>query len=139
MHKCSLSVYSDSKRSVTGSDKRGRTISRAFETQRDEFSVSRERAVLVSVSLPERPWPTDDPATRFAGWPRRPGPTSSANSPRSAHAIHVGTYIGSGKVSELGELVEAAAADVVVFDNDLSPGQAATSKALGVKVLDVAS
>ena len=34
-------------------------------------------------------------------------------------------------------MVEAAGADVVVFDNDLSPGQARNlEKALGVKVLD---
>jgi methyl-accepting chemotaxis protein len=36
-------------------------ISKAFETQRDEFSVAREKAVLVSVALPDRPWLSADP------------------------------------------------------------------------------
>ena len=51
--------------------------------------------------------------------------------------IHLTTYIGRGKVAELAELVEATDADVVAFDNDLSPAQARNlEKALGVKVLD---
>ena len=37
--------------------------------------------------------------------------------------IDIATYIGSGKVEELKELVEAHEADVVVFDNDLGPAQ----------------
>ncbi len=53
------------------------------------------------------------------------------------HDIHLATYIGSGKVSELKELVEASDADVVIFDNDLFPAQGRNlEKALGVKVLD---
>jgi GTP-binding protein HflX len=51
--------------------------------------------------------------------------------------IQLGTYLGSGKVQELKELVEATDADVVCFDNDLNPAQARNlEKALGVKVLD---
>ena len=42
-------------------------------------------------------------------------------------------------LAELHELVEAADADVVVFDNDLSPAQARNlEKALGVKVANLA-
>ena len=48
-----------------------------------------------------------------------------------------GTYIGSGKVKELGEIVQATGADTVVFDGELSPGQmVALEEALGVKVID---
>src|SRR5262249_38519024 len=47
------------------------------------------------------------------------------------------TYIGKGKLAELQQQVEAAAADVVIFDNDLSPGQVRNlEKTIGVKVLD---
>ena len=35
--------------------------------------------------------------------------------------IHPGTYIGSGKVTEIIALVEENVADVVIFDNELSP------------------
>ncbi len=48
-----------------------------------------------------------------------------------------GTYIGSGKVKELGAIVQATGADTVVFDGELSPGQmVALEEALGVKVID---
>ncbi|MCP1387245.1 GTPase HflX [Corynebacterium sp. TA-R-1] len=48
-----------------------------------------------------------------------------------------GTYIGSGKVKELGEIVTATGADTVVFDGELSPGQmVALEEALKVKVID---
>lgn len=51
--------------------------------------------------------------------------------------IQLATYIGTGKLGELHELVESVDADVVVFDNDLSPAQARNlEKSLGVKVLD---
>ncbi|HEU5115828.1 MAG TPA: GTPase HflX, partial [Isosphaeraceae bacterium] len=47
------------------------------------------------------------------------------------------TYIGSGKVEELKNLVEAHEADLVVFDNDLGPAQTRNlEKALGIKVID---
>jgi GTP-binding protein HflX len=47
------------------------------------------------------------------------------------------TFLGKGKVEELKQLVEFHAADVVVFDNDLSPAQNRNLEVeLGVKVLD---
>ena len=48
-----------------------------------------------------------------------------------------GTYIGSGKVSELRDIVHATGADTVVCDGELSPGQmVALEEALKVKVID---
>ncbi|MCX7443912.1 GTPase HflX [Corynebacterium sp. P7003] len=48
-----------------------------------------------------------------------------------------GTYIGSGKVRELKEIVAATGADTVVCDGELSSGQLiALEKALDVKVID---
>src|SRR5437867_12645411 len=47
------------------------------------------------------------------------------------------SYIGKGKLQELQEQVLATEADVVIFDNELSPGQVRNlEKATGVKVLD---
>src|SRR5262249_34924201 len=47
------------------------------------------------------------------------------------------TYIGKGKLAELQEQVQAHDADVVIFDNDLSPAQVRNlEKATDVKVLD---
>ena len=47
------------------------------------------------------------------------------------------TFIGEGKVQEVKELVEAVGADMVIFDNPLSPSQQrALTEDLGVSVLD---
>ncbi len=47
------------------------------------------------------------------------------------------TYLGKGKVDELKTLAAAKDADLVVFDNDLSPGQTRNlEEAIGLKVLD---
>src|SRR5262245_34047889 len=47
------------------------------------------------------------------------------------------SYIGKGKLEELQQQVEALDADVVIFDNDLSPGQMRNlEKATSRKVLD---
>ena len=47
------------------------------------------------------------------------------------------TYLGKGKVDELKQLVDANDADVIMFDNDLSPAQTRNlEEATGVKVLD---
>ncbi|HBV61393.1 MAG TPA: GTPase HflX, partial [Rhodopirellula sp.] len=47
------------------------------------------------------------------------------------------TYLGKGKVEELRLMVERHDADLVIFDNDLSPAQTRNlEKAVGAKVLD---
>jgi GTPase len=114
-----------------------RPISKGFETQRDEFSVSAEKAVLVSVALPGRAWATDDPCDEIRGLAETAGAAVVGELTQKRHGVHLATYIGSGKVKELAELVDAADADVVVFDNDLNPAQVRNlEKAVGVKVLD---
>lgn len=51
--------------------------------------------------------------------------------------IETGTYLGSGKLEELLEAVNTLEADMVVFDNELSPIQLKNiSDFVGVKVLD---
>ncbi|MCX6091946.1 MAG: GTPase HflX [Candidatus Bipolaricaulota bacterium] len=47
------------------------------------------------------------------------------------------TFIGKGKTEEVGALADEVGADVVIFNNDLSPGQARNlEEALGRKVID---
>ncbi len=47
------------------------------------------------------------------------------------------TFLGEGKVEEVRELVEATKAELVIFDNDLSPSQQRVlTEMLGVQVLD---
>jgi len=91
----------------------------------------------VSVSLPERPWTTDDPCDEIRGLVETAGAKVVGELTQKRQDIQLGTYLGSGKVAELKDLVEGTEADVVCFDNDLTPAQARNlEKALGVKVLD---
>ncbi len=100
----------------------------------------RDRAVLVGVNLPDA-WSgglggaTDLPELA------RLVDTAGAdvvgqleqNRPRPAP----GVYLGKGKLEELQEMVEETGANLVVFDNDLSPAQGRNlEKALDVNVID---
>src|SRR6266702_3801421 len=100
------------------------------------MSVSSEKAVLVSVALPERPFATD-PCDEIRGLATTAGASIAGELTQKRQGIHLATYIGSGKVQELHDLVEGTNADVVIFDNDLGPAQARNlEKSRGVKVLD---
>ncbi len=113
------------------------TISKGFESQRDEFSVAKEKAVLVSVGLPNKPWISSDPCDEIRGLAESAGAVVVAELLQKRHDIHLATYIGSGKVRELRELVETSEANTVIFDNDLNAAQARNlERALDVKVLD---
>ena len=91
----------------------------------------------MSIALPDRPWTTDDPCDEIRGLAETAGATVVGEMTQKRHDIQLGTYIGSGKLKELEALVESKDANVVCFDNDLSPAQARNlEQALGVKVLD---
>lgn len=108
-----------------------------LDTTRDELTVHLERTILVSVALPERPWITADPLEELRGLATTAGALIVGSLTQKREAINPGTYIGKGKLQELQELVHANDADVVIFDNDLSPAQVRNlEKATSVKVLD---
>ena len=93
--------------------------------------------MLVSIALPDRPWVTNDPCDEIRGLAATAGAAVVGELTQKRHDIQLATYIGTGKLGELHDLVEQADADVVVFDNDLSPAQARNlEKALSVKVID---
>ncbi len=75
--------------------------------------------------------------TSCAVWRPRPGPSVVGGLCQRRQKINPASYIGKGKLEELQQQVEAADADVVIFDNDLTPGQIRNlEKATNVKVLD---
>ncbi len=108
-----------------------------LDTQRDELTVRSERAILVGVALPDRPFHGPDPLEELRGLVTTAGAIPAGELTQKRETIHPGTYIGKGKLQELQNLVESANADVVIFDNDLSPAQIKSlEKATNVKVLD---
>ncbi len=109
----------------------------SLDTPREEFTVHLERAFLVSVALPERPWVGDDPLEELHGLATTAGALVVGGMTQKRLKINPSSYIGKGKLEELQQQAEAADTDVIVFDNDLSPGQVRNlEKATLTKVLD---
>lgn len=117
------------------------------ELRRTELSVRQERAVLVGVILPKSTADPRDPLGELASLARTAGAKVVGTVLQRRQRIDAGTYVGSGKVKEIAALAIKEEADVVIFDNDLSPGQigaleqiineeAASPPLEGIKVLD---
>jgi GTP-binding protein HflX len=97
----------------------------------------REKAILVGVLLPEGAYNPEDPLDEIRGLAKTAGLVIVGSLIQKRRQIDIATYIGSGKVEELKNLVEAHEADLVIFDNDLGPAQTRNlEKALSVKVID---
>ena len=88
------------------------------------IDTSLETAILVGVKTPDV---TDAELTEgldeLALLADTAGATVAARLTQSLARIHSTTFIGKGKVEELGRLVDQHQADLVVFDDDLSPVQ----------------
>jgi GTP-binding protein HflX len=109
----------------------------ALDIPRDELTVRLERALLVSVELPGRPWIGEDPLDELRGLATTAGALVVGGITQRRRSIAPASYIGKGKLLELQEQAKAADADVVIFDNDLSPAQIRNlEKATQIKVLD---
>jgi GTP-binding protein HflX len=101
------------------------------------LTVRAERAFLVSVELPSRPWITTDPLEELQGLAETAGAVVVGGLIQRRPQVNHATYIGSGKLQELVEQAHAADADVILFDNDLTPAQIRNlEKATECKVLD---
>ena len=106
-----------------------------MEKFRQTLRVRKERAVLVAAIL-----------SRSDGWDDLAELTALAESAgavvvdrfqQKIRTIKPSTYLGKGKVLQLGQRVRRHKADVVIFDNDLSPAQIRElEKIVQVKVLD---
>ncbi len=106
-----------------------------YEIEREK-SVASEAAVLVRVILPNQSF-DDDPLDELTGLAITSGAKVVSGVTQRREAPDVSTYLGKGKVDEVKLLVDTHSADVVIFDNDLSPGQTRNlEKAIGCKVLD---
>lgn len=104
-------------------------------------AVDSEIAILCRIILPDDHFDTDrldaDPLSELQGLAETAGAVVVGGITQRRTKPDTTTYIGKGKVEELERLVEFHAADIVVFDNDLSPAQVRNlEQRLKVKVLD---
>ena len=94
-----------------------------MEVRRTELSVKQDRAVLVGVILPGSTADPRDPLGELASLAKTAGARVVGQVIQRRHKVDAGSYIGSGKAEEIAQLAVAENAEVVIFDNDLTPSQ----------------
>ncbi len=98
---------------------------------------ARERAVLVAVDAPRPLIPVRDSLLELSRLAATAGIAVVGELVQSLKRANPATFIGSGKVEEVKALVASTEADVVIFDDPLSPAQQRNlEKGLGCKVVD---
>jgi GTP-binding protein HflX len=116
----------------------GRFEASLAHTHREELTVDRETAVLAGVGLPDRP--LDDypePLAELRGLATTAGAQIVADVTQNRHSPDQTTYMGRGKVEELGTIAKAHDANVIIFDNELQPAQVrAIESKTNIKVVD---
>jgi len=106
-----------------------------LEKLRETLRVRKERAILVA-AVPGGAGQADDLA-ELTALAQSAGAVVVDRFQQKTRSIHPATYIGKGKADQLGERVRRFRADVVIFDNDLSPAQIRElEEIVGIKVLD---
>jgi GTP-binding protein HflX len=107
----------------------------SLEKLRQTLKVRKERAILVAAILPG-PDRGDDLA-ELTALAESAGAVVVDRFQQRIRRINPSKYLGKGKADQLAGRVKRFAADVVIFDNDLSPGQIRElEKVVAAKVLD---
>lgn len=104
---------------------------------RENLAVQRERAILVAALLPGSENDPHDPLGELRSLADTAGAIVVDELMQQRQKPDAATFIGSGKVVELAEMVKRHRAQVAIFDNDLSPSQIGNIEEIaGCKVLD---
>jgi GTP-binding protein HflX len=98
----------------------------------------RATAVLVGVDLGNPLWPIDESLAELERLVHTASADVVATATQRLDHPHPRTFIGKGKAEEIADLAEELSADIIVFDDDLSPRQQANVEDLvpKVRVLD---
>ena len=98
-----------------------------------------ERAILVGVDFAQSTWPLEDSLAELGRLAETDGAVVVGTLTQRLDVPVSKTFIGKGKVEELSRLVGQLDADVVIFDDELTPSQQSNlERALGepTKVID---
>ena len=99
----------------------------------------RERAVLVGVERPNQEWTLGSSLAELERLAWTAGADMVAKTTQRLESPNPRTFVGSGKAEEIAQLARSYAADVVIFDDELTPSQQSNlEKVVGkdVKVID---
>src|SRR5690348_12493837 len=147
IHPAASPVVTRRRRQESGTKRLRKGTAPLAELNRSELSVRQERAVLVGVILPKSTADPRDPLGELESLAKTAGARVVVTVLQRRQRPDASTYVGSGKAIEIAELAKKHKADVVIFDNDLSPGQIGGLEKLinaeigakpgeGVKILD---
>lgn len=103
------------------------------------FEQKRERAVLVGVERPDSKWPVKSSLAELQRLADTAGADTVAVTTQKLTALNPRTFVGTGKAEEIAQLARSFAADVVIFDDELTPSQQANLEKIvdrDVKVID---
>ncbi|MEZ6124561.1 MAG: GTPase HflX [Planctomycetaceae bacterium] len=93
------------------------------DPKRDELKVAGQRAILAGVFAPDECPDRDRALDELKGLVKTAGVTVVGEIVQLRDTPHPAHCLGTGKVEELKQMVEMTNADMVVFDNNLSPSQ----------------
>lgn len=104
-----------------------------------ELENARERAILVGIEQPNDPWPIDSSLEELQRLVDTVGAQTVATTTQRLDTPNPRTFVGSGKAAQIAEMCRAYSADIVIFDDELSPSQQSNLERImdkSVKVID---
>jgi len=105
--------------------------------RREQLSVSKEKAILAGLLLPGDGLDPHDPLGELRSLADTAGAVVVDELMQKRSKPEAGTFMGRGKIDELASMVKLHGANVVIFENDLSPSQIKNiEQTVEVKVLD---
>ncbi|HIT45926.1 MAG TPA: GTPase HflX [Candidatus Aphodovivens excrementavium] len=103
------------------------------------FEPQRERAILVGVERPKSNWSIESSLAELERLADTAGADTVAVTTQKLESPNPRTFVGTGKAEEIASLARAYSADLVIFDDELSPSQQANLEKIvdkDVKVID---
>jgi GTP-binding protein HflX len=93
------------------------------DPKREELKVGSQKAVLVGVFHPDEGFTRENALDELKGLVKTAGVTVVGEMVQFRETLHPSLCVGRGKADELKLLVESTEAEVVIFDNNLTPSQ----------------
>lgn len=87
------------------------------------FEEQRERAILVGVDRPNQKWSLDSSLAELERLADTAGADTIAKTTQKLESPNPRTFVGTGKAEEIAQLARSYAADLVIFDDELTPSQ----------------
>ena len=108
-----------------------------MEPQSTSTKNAIEKALLVNVTLPSAPLLPKESLAELGSLAEAAGLQVVHETYQKRSRINPALYVGKGKAEDLALRADQSGADVIIFDNDLSPGQIRElEKIVGRKIID---